>query len=1038
VATPDSLQFISEEVIERLKTGRFVATRESGSRRAHPSAEEGHSLQDKRATPRNTLSDRRKSSPLSIIKRCIRYEPLVFKYRLPQVMQLIEALNHPTRKIILVGAEQGQGKTSLARAVLEPMGGGLEQVLWFEVNRHTDFEEVNHFLLRTIQQLFADTPADSSSMPGSLPFERRADRERNKSADSPRSSAGGDPLLLQLEKQLNAVRHTPLLLVLDNIEFLVDSSLRLNSAPFKDVLNFLLDFPNIKMLFLGERLPYADMIPNEDSILDLRLSGLNTQDAIDWLRQAQTPKAADSALLEEAAFAEPHSEEQELEAISGLVQKSHGSPWILKTILRLQHATRLPYPTLNALLTVSENHPPTGQAPAIARLLTQLIEERLPDQQRALLYLLAFIRHPVNLSSLQAMVGSCYPALTSERLNSQALEAMLDHSLLRCLLRISYPPQEVLAHVRQSGQSLPGGKSHPEKFQPGYELQLGLKQIISQRVPAAEKERLHTCLRDLYIRERGLESQGRILRIKNRALLSEARYHSAAVREPNQEQQPQQQALQNQLPRPVGGTPSRSGQSAPPPLLRSTPPYTAPFRAAPYSQGQEKQEWNQPAIPKTFNDELGGLSPQRKSLEAQSIIPLDIEPLWPESFSEHEEADADTVNRSPFHTEKGDSPLAGSATQSENSLLADTIPPSAPPHGQWKSLQASLGKQTAHHQADQQEKELHRQLENALAAHDPKILAHTLLELSRFRFGRGQAKSALPLLESALSLKADLPKDLQAELYQLQGSVLKSLYQHNAALKALTFAAGLVRTLIYGDDTVSGIWFARLGRIYQDFGDIHAYRAENDTAQTAYTEALRWYRSAKEDTLAAEVHFQLAGLAEERDDMDTAILHYEKAIAFNKADGNTEGQYNPLSAAAALSNLGNLHLDAQRYPEAEGCFEQALIQDRAAENIAGQLNTLACLFDLYFQQDSIVAAERRAQEGLALAIRECRPFWQASFYLKLCEIAERRQQWPQALRQAQLALSCGETELSADSKHWLKGKIQTLSLQFSGQNSPHQ
>lgn len=53
----------------------------------------------------------------------------------------------------------------------------------------------------------------------------------------------------------------PLLIVLDNMEYVVDSQLRLHSATFKSLLNFLLQFDNIKMLMAGERLPYADLAP---------------------------------------------------------------------------------------------------------------------------------------------------------------------------------------------------------------------------------------------------------------------------------------------------------------------------------------------------------------------------------------------------------------------------------------------------------------------------------------------------------------------------------------------------------------------------------------------------------------------------------------------------------------------------------------------------------------------------------------------------------------------------------------------------------
>ena|GEM_PF-1992933 len=1017
---PDALQFIRAEVVERLKNGRFVAKRKS-SRRTDPRAVSDHP-DDK---------DRRKTaSPLSIIKRCIRYEPLVFKHRFKEILKLIEALNSPLCKIMLIEGAEGVGKSSLARAVIEPMGSQHEQVLWFDISRHTDFEEVSHFLLRTIQGLFSDQLASLAQESQAFLNDRRTDSNRQSSdndrlnREKPRASTGGDPLLIHLEKQLKLIPNIPLLLILDNVEFLVDNAKRFNSAPFKDVLNFLLDFPNIKILLLGERLPYADMNPDDVSIFQLRLDGIPIPLASEWLKDAQEVLPPDMGTLETAlSLPFPGSEDSGTSELN-LAQKCQGYPWMLKALLRLNHKTGLSLKTLDDLL-ISTGRPNDGsghqQLQAMARQITQLIEDRLPDQQRAILYLLSFIRHPVNLASLQAMIGNCYPALTPERLNADALDAMINHSLLRSILKISYPPQEVLSHVRQGVQA--------GKFRPGYELQLNLKSMIAQRIPAEEKARLHTCLKDLYIRERGLESKGRILRIKNSALLSEARFHSAAIQKtatiPSA-------ALSGDIDN--KGQKTGSAATMPPQLFH--PNAIRPNSLRVQASNKSFPLAGKAAVNPHFVDSLPKKSsltdfskPDRPQYDEDDSSE-NVVRLWDMNRENASDTDAEEI---PLYERFGASePVEFSHfllpvdhyLQEEN----EQNPVSAIIDNPYVEIKNRLSKQLRlEKNTPLQEQELCKELNLALEKEEASQVAKTLLELGRFRFGNGQSKSALPLVQEALKLNSNLPKTLQAELYQVQGTLLKTLYQHGSALKSLSKASKLIQNLIKTDKSVSKIaWYSKLGQINQAFGDIYTYREQNATAQKAYQDALKCYKAAHEEALSAEVHFQLANLAEETHDVETAITHYEKALSLDLAHHNT------WSAAAAFCNLGLIYQDSQNYSEAVRCFQEALKQDKLAHNPEGLLNTYSHLFDLYLYQNpsQVDQAEKSAQEGLNIAIKEFKPFWQASFYLKLCEISETKNDWHDALKKAQLALATGEQELSGESKKWLTKKLESLSLKI--------
>ena len=228
----EQITFISAAILERIEQGSFVPARQS-----KPA---GASLDKAGADRRNELS------PLAVTKRCIRYEPNVFFHRQPMILALARALNEPARKIVLVGGPQGSGKTSLVRGVIELMGSRNEQLLWFDVTRHTDFEEIIQFLIQYITYVCA------------------LEGEAQPAGEDAGSKADEVEPLRRLEKLINQVSGMPLLLVLDNVEYIVDEALRFNSYPFKEMLNFLLAFPNIKMVLIGERLPYADMSPNQE------------------------------------------------------------------------------------------------------------------------------------------------------------------------------------------------------------------------------------------------------------------------------------------------------------------------------------------------------------------------------------------------------------------------------------------------------------------------------------------------------------------------------------------------------------------------------------------------------------------------------------------------------------------------------------------------------------------------------------------------------------------------------------------------------
>lgn len=1019
----ETFPFISTKIIERLENGSFVAVRTENGPTAHP-------------------GQRRRLSPLAIIKRCIRYEPYVFQHRKPLILQLAHGLNHPSKKIALVSGPQGIGKTSLARGLIELMGSRNEQVLWFDANRYTDFEEIIHFLIRTIRDVFSQSepasPEESEKEPKGLnrpsrtgtgiaeerrPFanaafsepafvDRRTDPER---ISRPPGGAAGTgnadtPILEQLATLLRRVADMPLLLVLDNVEYLVDPSLRFNSAPFKETLNFLLGFPNVKMMLLGERLPYGDIPSDPERVEDIRLAGLSEADALIFLHTRQkkqlTPSPTDPALLEQAIRADfsdtdaSHSVllDTETEAIRHIYRKTQGAPWLLKILLHLNHQAGLDFTMLNRLLDDRGDNLLIG--------LLRLIDERLPDQHRAIFHLLGFLRHPVNLSALRAMAGVCHPAtLSPERLSPEALEDLLEHSLLRSLVKISYPPQEVLAYVRavrerhqeswsqtRANAFRTNGERSPEqRFKPGYELHQALKPLAHYHLPIEERNRIHALLQDLYLRERSREADSRILRIKNRALLNEARFHGSLLRE-----------------RPAGVFSSGDRPATISLSSRIATREDGLFRTLPYPySGTSPLLRNQ--TPDQTSGRMFGAQGAKASFQERLTVPL------PTARTPHLLPSSDRTEEVRFPEEYSHTDVPPTekfeCSHRENPDLDMK-------HTEGREAEPSNPAPSASHA--EAERTLRQKLDDALARQDRTAIALALLELARYRSGHGQQEDALQCLQQALNLKDDISTETRAELHRLSGGIHKVTYRHNAALADLTKAAGLIQTLMYQDDTVSPVWFSRLGKVYQDLGDIYAYRHQNPEAIEAFRQALRWYRSANEHGVESEIYFQMAALYEDLGRTEEAVTHYEKAAARDQAQGN------PLSAAAALSNLGNLHMAGGFWKEAEMAFRQALEQDQAARNTDGQLNTLACLISLHRQREEWEKAEQVARQGLALALAEGKNFWQASFYLKLGELYETLEQPGQALRHYQLARSSGETELSGESLEWLDERIRAV------------
>lgn len=956
--------FINPSVLERLTQGSFVPARKSSVKA--PSER------------RNALS------PLAITKRCIRYEPQVFTHRRPLIIQMAQALNDEAQKILLVGGPQGIGKTSLVRGLIELMGSRQKdqssstdpQLLWFDVNRHTDFEEIIQFLIQYITEVCTtvneQTPATSA--------ERRMDRNRGTNS---LAALGEDPLK-RLESQLQQVQNMPLLLVLDNVEYIVDTNLRLNSFPFKELLNFLLGFPNIKMVLIGERLPYADMSPNQDGILDIQLDGLSEAETIAFWQNRAQKMSSDPAILERELITD------DSEVLRHLARKTQGAPWLIKTIDHLHQHANLEFDTLNRLLDDAQNPTTT---------LVQLAYERLPDQHRRLFQTLSFLRHSVNAKSLLALMSVCFPLLDTQRPDASTIIDLLEHSLIRPFLKISFPPQQVLNHIRNRHHS-----NEDRKYPPWFELYFSAKQALYQSLPSSEQSRIHDVLQDFYLRDKANEAEQRVLRIKNRAMMAEAKYHGSLSRSRTTDFNKEElsasfssKAYIYQQNRPLNATPSHKTLDD--------------YRQIQLPETTEIGPTTEPAT-----EDFSEASEANLTFESPSGLPsasfTDI--LSSLELNEDERSMLTTSSETIIHMLP-----ANISPQTENPLPE----PESKPQDIQKLTEQLLTETHEKEHTEEEERIIQKRLAAAVSIRDANRMARELLALARYRASRGRYDEALHCLDKTLQIKTDINYALLAEVYQLYGTIYKETYQHNAALTALSKAAASMKQVIGDDNTVSALWMQQLGRVYQDLGEIQIYRKQYTDASDSLLQALQWYQIAGEDARLAEVHFQLAGLYEDLDNTALAIEQYQQALILDERFDNWPAM------AAILANLGNLYWQNGQTDQALHHLNRSLTCDQRLSEWAGQLRTLETIAKIQQEQEAWIEADNTLKQGLAIAMQQRLRLWQATFYTQLGQLATIKRNWTQALQYYEAARSCGENELSNDSLNWLTqviAEVQSL------------
>ncbi|MBX2861664.1 MAG: tetratricopeptide repeat protein [Vampirovibrio sp.] len=915
--------FIHYKIIQRLTDGSFVANRRSKAGSV--------GIQDRRDMV----------SPLAVTKRCVRYEPNVFANRKPLIIKMANTLNDSAKKLTLVSGSQGCGKTSLVRGVVELMGGGEEQVLWFDVSIHTGFEEIIDFLIQYIAYI-----CKALSVSGSTT--EVMTKMQSQSTEVPHD-------LAQLKAMLDSVAQVPLLLVVDNMEHIVDHDFALRSQPFKELLNFLLSFPNIKMVLLGERLPVSDMSSRPELLTSIKLGGLEESDFMEILA-GHTLKAEDADLNAQ------HWQE--------VYQKTHGDPWLIRILLRLSRWTDGDAEKTSQVLEIFDSQPDI-----LLEQLVWFIYQQLAPLEQQVVRLLCFLRHPTDLSAVIAMSRFCLPdfPVADERQFQQQLEK----SLLISLMKRTFPPQAVLAHVQERHQS-------PKTFHPWYEFYRQVKKVIYRQLFQEERSRIHQQLQEFYLLEKNKPFAQRVYRVKSADLIEEARHHGNAMRKRRATMESSQAMMDTKA------YFYKSIQPGPSPKL-----YTlGDYREMDLPEDLSERE----AIPKTLPP-----TPEKEVFQAVGEDPWDVSSSDDLALTE-EEKQLLYGEESPLKEEISPKPNLFHNTQVSE--------PEVYQHSEDINLAESPSGHT-----DPMETQIKQALAQAVASQNRGQMAEQLIALARHRISKGRHSAGKHCLEKVLAMAAEIPVLQAVNAHQLFADIYREHQQLEPAQQHLQQAVELLEAGSLTEPEV----LDQLGDLYQGLGLL--LTADNDPASAIpyYEKALAYFTQAKNPYLTAELHFHLAETYDRLKQPEQALIQYQQSLVLDESNGNTA------SCAVTLANMGSIYLEQRSrtgYEKALACFEKSLAFDRDIGNLEGAFKTQDLMASTYSALRQPEKAEEIYSRLLALALRENNDTWKTLVYLKWGHLAHHLKNWTGALEKYQSALVFAPQVLTQKGIDLLQQKVR--------------
>jgi AAA ATPase domain len=482
------LRFISQAVIERLKSGKFVPKRST-------------------ATDVDNAERRNSLSPLAICKRCIGYQPLVFKDRQALLWQLVEGLNSSYTQLILVTGEPGSGKTSLLRGVAELMGGGTEQLIWFEISAYSSAISLCETILRQLVCLLESNPEVSG-----LPLEPSVAPAKTDPIQL-QSSYDREKTFQRLAPLMANSKNAPIFLVLDDIDPFVSTQERLEAPALKETFNFLLSQSNIKIAIASKRQPYGDLKAPPQSILELHLTHFDAPTTHRILERT-VPKLNNNETLETL--------------FSGLLKASQGQPWVVQLLCQLVKYSPESLPLLdldyqqrlNTANTQLSFYPAVLEtAPLVIEALAHwLLQRPKTQEERLILMVLSFIRHPIDEQVLKFLLPHSMPTFVQYS----------KQSAIKPFLRKQAEPQTVFnfLEAQLNQQSTPTTAQNLLQSTVLFELFPAIRLGILQQLSVQDKLSWHEQLDHFYNEQSLLFPQQRVFSNSDTLTLSrEARYH---------------------------------------------------------------------------------------------------------------------------------------------------------------------------------------------------------------------------------------------------------------------------------------------------------------------------------------------------------------------------------------------------------------------------------------------------------------------------------------------------------------------------------
>ncbi len=915
-----ALYFIQPHVLERLLSGAFVAKRQQNKT---------YELKDRR----NNLS------PLNVTRRAIRYEYQVFYNRKEQIVQAVQALNSTEKKIVLVSGPSGRGKTSFLRGVVEMMGGGQEQLLWFDVSRHTDYDEIVRFLLDSMTELCM---AAGNVLPFTLP---------------PNPVSALDQLLRQ-------TRHFPILLVIDNIDFLVGPDSSLRSRELKDAFNFLLSFPNVKLILAGRQLPEADISLTAQAVENIILHPLPNTDAGQVIRE----------LLGN------HHTDVDFEP---LLAALCGEPYLLHSFAALFRQK----PAIGFWQNLLGNADPETAKNSLAQVLL----EQLPALEREIALLMSLVRHSLPFSAVQNIATRCNIPIA--QLNAK----QLDQGLMRITLKKAYPPQVVLdklkSREKQQGQS---------SIEAHYQLSEQWQPFFQRQLTAGLKAKYHNALHDFYLQEKNKHVLQRQYQVRTRHLAAEAQHHQSRAKTQ------QLQALREETEKP-------KAISAPPEMMR----FQADFPASAYNEEPETQAETVSPLPSTIpwpkleepsdhsstanlpalNDDERAMilsapaAPITLKLDQAVYQPLpmqlsetDLQKLADYIMQRRMELQANHVVDEAFHK----------APEDIASLAPDEL----------ADLDLSQ-----HHPDDA---EILMRLNLAVNRHDRESMARELIHLAQARLEKNQAEQAEACLVKALSLaKEQHHAILMIKSHGMLGHLYRMQFKHNAALKHLKELDYVAQQ--FGESPQLN---DMLALAFEDLAEIYFYRNKLAEAEAMFRRCLQL--KPNDLSFKADVLFRLALALDESGKSEEAIRVYSESLEVSQMIQDNQG------AAQASYNLGSLYFDLGRHENALMTLQHCLKFDERNGYPEETYRTLILLSRVTERQKNLAVASDYAIKALHLAEAISDKTLMASAYLRLGVLMEQSEAWAKAAGYYQQAQAVAGSTLSQESRNHIAQRIQSL------------